>query len=161
MTPSKITRKYRQRAVAILENIEKLPQANGYAVSAPWDFENDRTPTWVLSIDPDPDKNRPESVDIFLEFMFSEAFDGEKGGVNFGVRITSEEGSMLGGLCPFNYPKSIWVPRKNPEAVEERFKLLESADSAVVLLCLQTWEKHLESLPRAPQSPSQGEATVH
>lgn len=38
-------------------------------------------------------------------------------------------GAIVGGLTPFNYTEQVWVPRSNPEAVEERFRIMEDADA--------------------------------
>jgi hypothetical protein len=157
MTPSKILRKYRKRAVAILAEVQDLLRREDYAVSDPWFFPNDETPTYALSIDADPDNGRDESVEIFFEFLFSEKFDGEKGGVNFSINVASEEGTVIGGLCPGNYSSNVWVPRKNAEAVEARFRLLEKLDPAALVNSIQEWEMSLEPPPAAPKSPSQPE----
>lgn len=34
-------------------------------------------------------------------------------------------GVIIGGLTPYNYSDRLWVSRKDPEAVEERWDLFE------------------------------------
>ena len=122
MTPSKIERKYLGRAYKVLESIREALNEAGLNASMPWHWKDD-----VLRIQM---AEGPEGdlIDITLEFLFSEQWDGEKGGVNFGINIVHEGGAIVGGLTPFNYSSEVWVPRRDPAAVEERFSLLEQAD---------------------------------
>ena len=122
MSPRQIKNKYQKRIMAILERIADVLRAAGFRVEGPWDLSSDDY-WWALLADVDGVK-----VDVSFKICESEQYDGERGGVNFALDIVEEGGRIIGGLTPFNYTDRCWVSRKDKQAVEERFCILEQAD---------------------------------
>ena len=122
MSPTQIKNKYRRRIMAILERIANVLREAGFEVEGPWDLSSDDY-CWSLLADVNGMK-----VDVSFKICESEQYDGEKGGVNFALDIVEEGGRIIGGLTPFNYSEQCWVSRKDKQAVEERFRILEQAD---------------------------------
>ena len=122
VSPAQIKNKYEKRIMAILERIADVLRETGFGVEGPWDLSSDDY-WWALLADVDGVR-----VDVSFKICESEQYDGEKGGVNFTLDIVEEGGRIIGGLTPFNYTDRCWVGRKDKQAVEERFRLLEQAD---------------------------------
>jgi len=120
-----IKEKYEPRALAVLNSIRQELTDAGYESDEPFDLSDDCA-RWVLVIKPG--EGREEAIDITLEFTESEECDGTKGGITFRVDVVCEGGRMLGGLTPYNYTEAVWVKRNDPEAVEDRFAIIEAAD---------------------------------
>lgn len=72
--------------------------------------------------------SEPQGADVTFVICESEQYDGERNGVNFAVEIVGVGGEIIGGITPFNYTDRVWVSRCDPEAIEERFQLVEQAD---------------------------------
>jgi len=131
MSPAQIKNKYQKRIKAIMERIAMLLRGRNHTVEGPdfWDCDEYR---WEMLIDGD--------VDISFKIIESEQYDGEKGGVNFGIDIVEVGGRVLGGLTPYNYTPEVWVPRKDKEAVEARFCLMEDSDDDTIIPLIE--ERH-------------------
>jgi hypothetical protein len=123
MSPTHIKKKYRKRIMAILERIADVLRVAGFRVEGPWDLSSDDY-WWSLLAHVDGVK-----IDVSFKICESEQYDGERGGVNFALDIVEEGGRIIGGLTPFNYTDRCWVSRRDRQAVEERFRILEQADA--------------------------------
>jgi hypothetical protein len=134
MGPAKIRRKYSGRILDVLRAMEKELTAAGYTVGAPY-YQGDEDDEWWMTACPHSLKQRAEEdhptdgdVDIRFTILRSETTDGEPGGVTFSVNITGSGGQIIGGMTPGNYSPDLWVPRKDHDAIEARFRLFEAAD---------------------------------
>ena len=127
MTPFKINRKYRPRILAILNKVAELLRSHKFQVVGPTDMADD-TYAYSLFV-------KSRKIDIRFTICESEHWDGEKGGVSFQLDITEFGGRVLGGFCPLNYTDKVWVSRKDKDAVEERFKLMERMDITEIVNC--------------------------
>lgn len=121
MSPAQIKNKYEKRIMAILVRIADVLRAAGFRVEGPWDLSSDDY-WWAMLADVEGVK-----VDVSFKICESEQCDGVKGGVNFALDIVEEGGRIIGGLTPFNYTDRCWVSRKDRQAIEERFRILEQA----------------------------------
>jgi hypothetical protein len=112
----------------MMKRIAKALRGKGHSVEGPdfWECDDYR---WELFVD--------ENVDISFKLCESEECDGEEGGVNFALDIVEVSGRIIGGLTPYNYSDSCWVNRKDKQAVEERFRILEQADENDIPLLLE------------------------
>jgi hypothetical protein len=131
MTPAAIKRKYQKRILGILARIADTLRDAGVEVEGPWDLSSDDY-WWSILADVDGSK-----VDVSFRIFESEHYDGERGGVNFGVDVVEEGGRVLGGLTPFNYSLACWVDRKDAVAVERRFRIIEEADPSDIIPLLE------------------------
>jgi hypothetical protein len=122
MSPRQIKTKYQKRAMAILNRIAGTLRLAGFNCEGPWDISVDYY-RWELVV-----KSENLNVDISLQICESEQYDGEVGGVNFTLDIVEYGGRIIGGLSPFNYTDRCWVSRKDKQAIEERFCMLEQLD---------------------------------
>lgn len=137
MTPAGIYRKYKGRIRKILRNIGKVLKEEGHKVEGPFDMTADHY-QWSLIVDGD--TNNQQGIDISFTIAESEEWDGEEGGVNFMLDVVEWGGRILGGLCPYNYSPQVWVDRNDPEAIEERFKIMEDADPYDILPLIEKEE---------------------
>lgn len=142
MSPVKIMWKYRKRIVQILERMADVLRQDGYVVEGPTFLDGDDY-RWSLLVhlDGDPDTVSDQDIDISIKLCESEEYDGTEGGVNFSVDIVEVSGRILGGLTPFNYSDRCWVSRNDPQAVEERFRIVEEADEYGVLHLLSEHQR--------------------
>lgn len=122
MSPSKIKRKYEKRILAILNRYRDALVAAGFDVDEPSDMTCDYF-QWSMNVK----FEGMEDVGIDFKIAESEYWDGEKGGVNFMLDIVAMGGLILGGLAPYNYTDDCWVPRKDDEAIDRRFRIMEDA----------------------------------
>ena len=122
MTVCQIKEKYEKRIVKILSDIKEM-LIKDYSVSGP-DFWNGDDYRWSIYVQHEDE----EAIDITFVIAESEEFDGSTGGINFSLDIVREGGEILGGLTPYNYTHECWVSRKDANAVEERFQIMENAD---------------------------------
>lgn len=67
-------------------------------------------------------------LDVRVVLAESEHWDGTEDGCSVIVDITALDGTMHGGLTPFNYTKDCWVLRGDKPAVIERFEMVENTD---------------------------------
>lgn len=121
MSPAAIKRKYQKRILGILNAIAEDLREEGYEPEEPLDMECDGY-SWMMAVDVSGTK-----VDISLKICESEHYDDSKYGVNFSVDLVTEEGRILGGLTPYNYSDNCWVSRKDADAIEARFRIIEQA----------------------------------
>lgn len=128
MRVEKIKEKYEGRILAVLNAIRKKLQEAGHDCNEPTDMSSDDF-WWSMTVD--------GHIDVSLKICESEQYDGESGGVNFAVDIVEHGGRILGGLTPYNYTNKVWVSRYSPAAVEERFRIIEQADPADVIQCVE------------------------
>jgi hypothetical protein len=142
MTPEQIKEKYAARIEKILSNIREALVEDGWHVEEPWEMGGNDEYRWTMLVsatNPHIDGTEPDEddVDISLTILESEHNDGEENGVNFGVDVVTVGGSILGGMTPYNYTNRVWVARDQPEAIEERFTLVEDCDPAGIVHMLE------------------------
>lgn len=131
MSPSAITRKYLPRLKKLAKTFGQMAADEGLGVSEP-DVMNCDARVW-MSVVRNPKRHpimetRFHDYDVQFDVDFSENHDGVKSGVNFSIHCSTRGGRIVGGLTPYNYGPECWVPRRDADAVEERFELLEQAD---------------------------------
>ena len=132
MSPEQIKDKYASRITTLLDAIvAELREADEtLCVSEVYDMHCDDF-RWTYNVhtaEQDKHKDDLQGVDVTFVICESEQYDGEKNGVNFAVEIVGVGGEIVGGITPYNYSDRCWVPRSDPEAIEERFQLVEQAD---------------------------------
>lgn len=140
MTPEQIKEKYEPRIIALLTAMRTALLEYDLHVESPWLMEDEEFSWWML-VQTEAQHNAEEldGIDVRFTILESEHWDGEKNGVNFGIDITSVGGSIVGGLTPYNYTDEVWVSRDDEDAVEERFVLLETADTADAAELITNW----------------------
>lgn len=127
MSPAQIKKRYATRIVAILNKIRDLLVEQGWQCDDVTDNECDYY-EWGFACDTGVEAEYDGGkISIDFKIAESEYWDGEKGGVNFMLDIVAFGGRILGGLTPFNYTPEVWVKRRDAEAIETRFKLMEDA----------------------------------
>jgi hypothetical protein len=67
-----------------------------------------------------------EYIDFRFEIAESLAFDGTTDGINFSINIVASGGEIVGGCTPYNYTPDVWVDMHDADAIEERFRMVES-----------------------------------
>lgn len=81
-----------------------------------------------------------DGVDVGITLLESAVNGNDPGGVNFGLRVVSYGGHVLGGLVPYNYTPDVWVSEADENAVEERWNVFSHAyDPSVILDQIQEW----------------------
>jgi hypothetical protein len=137
MSAEQIKSLYADRIMAVMHRIAGALREEGFVVEGPDYFDADEYRWSVLvHLDGDVDAVDEGDVDIAFKIAESEEYDGSQGGVTFAVDIVEVSGRILGGLTPFNFTDRCWVSRNDPEAVEERFRILEDADEGGVVWLL-------------------------
>lgn len=139
MTPEQIKDKYESRIVRLLNSIRELliddddielTVSEGYCCSADDEFRWTFTVQTAEQVADEEEGADMEGVDVTFKIVESEQHDGEEDGVNFCTDIVTIEGRILGGMTPYNYTEQCWVKRSDPDAVDERFQIMERADSS-------------------------------
>jgi len=75
-----------------------------------------------------------ESIDVSLEIVESQDYEGIAGGYTFRLDVVEYGGRILGGCSPFNYTEQVWC--KTLPAIKERFELLKPAVNASEIAAL-------------------------
>jgi len=156
VSPKQIMQKYRKRIMAIMNKIAEAVREAGFRIDGP-DFLDGENYSWSILSSfrdrPQPDGSSwDEDVNIDVNIIESEPYGEPKGGVNFGLDIVEVGGGILGGVTPYNYTDEVWVPRRDKEAVEERFKIFEESidPSDVVRILEEHKEESIKAMPRIP-----------
>lgn len=69
-----------------------------------------------------------EPIDVSLEIVESQDYEGVTGGFTFRLDVVEYGGRILGGCSPFNYTEQVWC--KTLPAIKKRFELLKGAINA-------------------------------
>jgi hypothetical protein len=94
----------------------------------PFDMSGDDY-QWALSVFPTHEQVHEELIDIQFDIAEARSYgDDPEDGINFGITIVKWGGEIIGGLTPYNYTPECWVSANDPDAVEDRFGILENAD---------------------------------
>jgi hypothetical protein len=137
VTAEQVKDKYTGRIMAVMNRIRTELQAAGFTVDEPWSSDcDDYRWEMVVHMADTPagaeTKVHDDDLDIAFKICESQEYDGTDAGVNFAVDIVQFGGRMLGGLCPFNYSEDVWVPLDNEDAIEQRFRIMEQADTSEI-----------------------------
>ena len=132
--------KFEPKIRKVLEAMREVLKNEGYAVGEVYDMHDDEY-RWAFLVcrdksvkgDYNPSDLQDDDIDITFVIAESCEYDGTENGLNFKVDIVEVGGSILGGMCPFNYTEQVWVDINDTEAIEERFSLFEQADPDSVL----------------------------
>jgi hypothetical protein len=123
VTYKDIHKKYGERALKVLRAIaEDVRKKTGLTVEDPADWSIDE---FHWGMDVKYGKGEEDRIDVTLHVCESNSSDGSKGGVTFRIDAVDYGGELVGGFSPYNYTEEVWVPRRDEQAVEERFKLFE------------------------------------
>ena len=129
MTPDEIRDKYKGSILQIMDEIRKACEEEKLYVTTTDEINTgDDSSRWYISVYRKRRDDLEASVDVTFLICCSEDWDGKENGVNFAVDIVSYGGHVIGGLTPYNYTADVWVSRDNPEAIDERFSLMQQAD---------------------------------
>jgi hypothetical protein len=137
VTAEQVKDKYAARILAVMNCIRTELQDAGFTVDEPW-FSDGDDYRWemVVHLADTPAGAETEihddDVDIAFKICESQEYDGTDAGVNFALDIVEFGGRVLGGLCPFNYSEDVWVPLDSEDAIEERFRIMEQADTSAI-----------------------------
>ena len=115
------------RELAELCNLDEQWRVLGLTLSSPPDFRVDESGDyrWEAYICRG-DANLGDVVfSMLLEENNDGVAEGQHPGITFTIYGTSAEGQHLIGAAPHNHTPGLWVPRNDPDAVEERFGLIE------------------------------------
>lgn len=126
LTPSKMKRKYEKRIIAVMNRVREWLEER-FDCAAPGEFTCDEDYEWIFSVY---DKGAPEDAqpmfDVKFSILESRYADGaDRFGVNFNIDAVTVEGEELARTCPHNWSDKCWVSRKDPAAVEDRFRIFE------------------------------------
>lgn len=126
LTPTLLRRKFRGRIVALLNDLRHALIKAGFDVDKPFDTTDDEY-EWTLIGGPagrNPD-DTDEAKDFDVRVTIAESAerdDDDPFGVNFSLRAATNGGESILSVTPYNYTPQVWVSRKSPEAVEERWR---------------------------------------
>jgi len=74
------------------------------------------------------------AFDVTLEICEQRSFEGADDGrdnpnfgINFGLNMVSVGGAIIGGITPHNFTDDVWIDARDPDEVEQRFRLIEEA----------------------------------
>ena len=151
MTVMELKRKYKDRILKILTSIATTCRTSGFYVDEPTETSADENFRWGLYIHRSqrdqqhqarhPGASTATKADVDITFTIAEAeyWDDpdNRFGVNFMLDIVECGGRILGGHCPYNYTKEVWVDRRNANAVEARFQMMEAPSLDSIVECLK------------------------
>jgi hypothetical protein len=135
-----IKNKFEPKIRKVLEAMREVLKNEGYAVGEVYDMHDD-VYRWSFLVcrdksvegDYNPSDLQDNDVDITFIIAESHEYDGTENGLNFMVNIVEVGGSILGGMCPFNYTEDVWVDINDPDAIEERFSYFEQSDPESII----------------------------
>lgn len=121
--------RYATRIVALLRQVQAVARASGYTFrQGPTEatYEEYR---WEMVGRRPGGRGDEDLVDFSFTIAEAAAYgDDPDDGINFTFDIVDFGGHILGGITPYNYTSQVWVPAGDAAGVEERFRLIESAD---------------------------------
>jgi hypothetical protein len=114
LSMSEVYRRYKPRILGLLNEVRVAFEAEGYRMDEPFEM-SDEEYQWRLDGGPEP-RNPDVSVGITI------------------IESAGRDGEILGGYTPYNYSPEVWVSRKDPSAIEDRWRLFEGVcvPSAIV-----------------------------
>jgi len=155
MTPEQIKQTYESGIVEILNEVRDNLQHYGYEVSEVDDM-TDEDYAWSVAVRPK--KGKGELIDVKITIAESEHWDGSEDGVNFMLDVVAEGGSIVGGLVPYNYTDKVWVPRKDEDAIDERWReFSHGADSSEIVYSIQDYYERQRSKPKTRHTKTREE----
>ena len=124
----KVAEAYKPLAMALLNRIKGILEAESLTVKDPYDMSADNY-RWSMLVHRHPgDHADDDGVDITVEIAEERDYDDDEGyGLNFGVDIVEYGGRNLGGIAPFNFTPEVWVDSRDENAVAARWQLIEDA----------------------------------
>ena len=128
---------YEPRILGLLNRIRAELEEAGFEVGEPHECSDEEFEWWLTVYLPDDD---PEDladrdlVDIRFVIEESKAYGDDEKGITFAIHIVHFGGAYLGSYSPYNYTPEVWVPLDDPEAIEERFRLMEQVEGIVECL---------------------------
>jgi len=149
MGPATIRKTFAARIRKLMEAIRKELTEAGYYCGGLWDDDGDYY-SWSFLCHtqgkPEEGAELSQDHDIDIRFIIAESeyWDGERGGVNFMLDIVAVGGRIVGGLTPHNYTPECWVPRRDNEAVKDRFQIMENTDPHDVVPLIEDYIEGLK-----------------
>ncbi|HEX2986703.1 MAG TPA: hypothetical protein VHS06_00795 [Chloroflexota bacterium] len=132
-----IHEQYSPRIQALLEGLASALRHAGYTVAGPDDSSGYEDFVWRMLVTTG-ERQEPQDDDIDVHFWIcdSESWAGDNGGISVLLDLVTFGGRLVGQFCPMNYTPKVWVPREDPDAIEERFVSMEhlDIDSTVALV---------------------------
>ena len=124
----KVAEAYKPLAMALLNRIKGILEAESLTVKDPYDMSDD-TYRWSMLVHRHPgDHADDDGADITVEIAEERDYDDKEGwGLNFGIDIVEYGGRILGGIAPFNHTPKVWVDSRDDNAVAARWQLIEDA----------------------------------
>lgn len=121
--------RYNDRILAFLSNVRASARALGYTFAhGPYEMSDDMYRWEIVG-------RRPggRGDDSLVDFSFTivearQMGDEPDDGVNFSFDVVEYGGRILGGISPYNFTSRVWVKASDAQALEERFRLLETSD---------------------------------
>jgi hypothetical protein len=140
LSMAEVYRRYRPCILALLEEVRSAFGAAGYRMNEPFEM-SDEEYRWLLDGGGEP---RNPDVSVEITILESKVRDGEDPfGINFSLDIAGKDGRTLGSHTPYNYSPEVWVSRKDPSAIEARWRLFEK--KWVPAAIVETVRERLES----------------
>jgi hypothetical protein len=131
LSMSDVYRRYKPRILGLLDEVRATFEEAGYRLDEPFEM-SDEEYQWRLDGGPEP---RNPNISVRITIIESRVRDGEDDhGINFSLDIPGKHGEVLGGYTPYNYRPEVWANRKDPSAIEARWRSFEAvcAPSAIV-----------------------------
>ena len=146
MTLKEIAEKYHKRITALRKKQIDLLENEGFNVGTRVsEIRGDVFRWWyTVHIKGSPGRSHVEDVDVTFRILG----DGE-GGMRFTVDVAKGDGEILGGMCPNNYTRIVWIDPNDRLAVEQRFVAFEEADPRAMVDLFNTHLKFERALARA------------
>lgn len=140
LSMSKLVRKYKPFIMRKFAEVRQEMEENGYVGADVFD-RTDEEYSWGMDFRPadaDPD-DEENGFAVEITIIESKVRDGEDDfGVGFSMNVGGFGGEIIGGCTPYNYTPDVWVSRKDPEKVWERWQLFDhGADACEVLAVVQ------------------------
>ena len=122
---------YEPRILGLLNRIGAELEEAGFEVEGPDDF-TDEEYVWGIGIPLD--RDACDWIDVRFTLAESKVREDGEDGIAYHLGITRSDGLILGDFSPYNYTPEVWVPLDDPEAIEERFHLMEQVEGIVECL---------------------------
>lgn len=141
MTAKEIAERYHMRVLSWLSTLRRQLLAAGFLPGVGEEM-HDTQFRWGLRVNLEAELGKGRDVTIDWRIIL-----GKEDTINFGVKVTEEDGQDLGGIEIQDKGVEKFVPMDDPTAVAQRFASFEDADQKTIVDLLKfhlTFEERLK-----------------
>lgn len=118
---------YKERVLAIMVSIRDACRDAGLDADEAYDATADEY-RWEMEVFYVEGGTRADAAIVLTIEEAAALGDEPEDGINFSVLATNGSGGLIASLAPYNYTPECWVSANDPNAVEDRFSILENMD---------------------------------